>query len=313
MLRIKDWDCYFENNRSRQISKVTWVPIPNKHDGSGYTTLLAHQDGTAHFGCWCLLVEVASKCQPRGTLVRSNGVAHTAETLAAMTHANAAQMAAAIERLVASEINWLEKVAEPGGRQSGVRRASGGRQEGAKERKKEGEKERSKEREEERIERTTAAPFSLSVDDAAVHGSPTHDVIALYFKVYEDAYHRKPVLQGADTRAAKILGGMVGKQFALRELEDALKAYTNDAEPFVQAQGCTLRFFLSRINVYLNCLASQDAGEPTEPITEYQDGFDITTTGGAGAAARRDGREVRTEQHVDGTGGQSGSGAPPPA
>lgn len=71
LYRIKEWDEHFENNRTRELKHMDWVPLPNKHDGDGYTELLSHPDGAAHFGAWVAIVQVASKCKPRGTLVRS--------------------------------------------------------------------------------------------------------------------------------------------------------------------------------------------------------------------------------------------------
>jgi hypothetical protein len=40
LYRIVDWDELFENSRTRQMKKMTWVPLPNKHDGDGYTELM---------------------------------------------------------------------------------------------------------------------------------------------------------------------------------------------------------------------------------------------------------------------------------
>jgi len=110
-LRIRDWDKHFENNRTRELKKLSWVPFPNKHDGDGYTELVDHKDGVAHFGCWCLICEVASKCDPRGTLLRDDKTPHTFETIARMTRASATDMRSAIERLIS--IGWIESCDNP--------------------------------------------------------------------------------------------------------------------------------------------------------------------------------------------------------
>jgi hypothetical protein len=34
-------------------------------DGDGYTELVDHDDGAAHLGAWCAIVQIASKCDPR--------------------------------------------------------------------------------------------------------------------------------------------------------------------------------------------------------------------------------------------------------
>lgn len=70
LLRVRDWDILYENNRTRHLKATAWVPVPNKHDNDGYTQLVDHEHGTAHFGCWVATLQVASRCHPRGTLVR---------------------------------------------------------------------------------------------------------------------------------------------------------------------------------------------------------------------------------------------------
>ena len=71
IIRIVKWDDIYENNRTRELKTMEWIPIPNKMDGDGYTELVDHPSGAAHFGIWIALVEIASKCKPRGTLIRS--------------------------------------------------------------------------------------------------------------------------------------------------------------------------------------------------------------------------------------------------
>lgn len=110
-LRIKDWDVHFENSVSRKRSSLRWVPIPNKHDGDGYTELVeGHPNGPAHYGAWVTITQVASKCQPRGTLLRDNNQPHDPQSLARKTRMPASLLAEAIERLVDPEIGWLERI-----------------------------------------------------------------------------------------------------------------------------------------------------------------------------------------------------------
>lgn len=108
VLRIVDWDCHFENNRTRELKSLAWVPFPNCHDGDGYTELLDHQDGAAHYGAWCVIVQVASKCDPRGTLLRDGFRAHDSASLSRMTRIPASIFDAAIDRLLS--IQWLESL-----------------------------------------------------------------------------------------------------------------------------------------------------------------------------------------------------------
>ncbi|MBN2579132.1 MAG: hypothetical protein JXB10_09090 [Pirellulales bacterium] len=108
MLRVKDWDLLFENSRTRGYGRLGWVPIPNKHDSDGYTQLIEHEHGASHYGAWCLIVQVASKCKPRGTLIREGGTAHDASSLARITRIGAHVFREAIPRFL--EIGWLENI-----------------------------------------------------------------------------------------------------------------------------------------------------------------------------------------------------------
>lgn len=111
--RIRAWDQNFETNRTRELKLLRWVPVPNKHDGDGYTMLVDHPNGAAHFGIWNALLQVASKCEPRGTLARQDPtgavVPHTPQSLARLTRLPEGEIAAALERLV-SPIGWIELV-----------------------------------------------------------------------------------------------------------------------------------------------------------------------------------------------------------
>ena len=115
LYRVRNWDKHFETHRTRELKKIDWVPIPNSHDGDGYTELLDHPDGMAHYGAWLLILAVASKSTPRGVLIRDieNGdnPAHIPRTLARLTRGSAATFEEAIPRLVS--IGWLETCDDP--------------------------------------------------------------------------------------------------------------------------------------------------------------------------------------------------------
>lgn len=125
--RIRDWNIHFENNRTRELKNLDWVPIPNSMDGDGYTELVDHPDGAAHFGAWVALLEVASKCLPRGTLIRKSRTVmrdgadgsqegatwcqtpqkpHNCASLSRMTRLSEKMFSDAIPRLI--DIGWIE-------------------------------------------------------------------------------------------------------------------------------------------------------------------------------------------------------------
>lgn len=108
LLRIRDWELHFENNRTRELKSLGWVPLPNRQDGDGYTELLDHKDGASHYGAWVAMVQVASRCDPRGTLLRDAKKPHDATSLSRMTRFPKQIVQSAIERLIS--IGWLEAV-----------------------------------------------------------------------------------------------------------------------------------------------------------------------------------------------------------
>ena len=112
LLRVVDWNSHYENNRTRALKRMEWVPVPNGHDGDGYTELVEDSDGAAHLGCWLAILQVASKCNPRGVLMREGGTPHIAASLARITRLSAVAFDAAIPRLIA--IGWLETLPESG-------------------------------------------------------------------------------------------------------------------------------------------------------------------------------------------------------
>jgi hypothetical protein len=111
MWRIKDWIKHFENNRTKETKTMRWVPIPTKMDGDGFTELLNHPNGPAHYGTWVTLVHVAAKCCPRGTLARQCGSPHDEASLSRITRVPETLIAEVIPRLL--KIGWLEYIQSP--------------------------------------------------------------------------------------------------------------------------------------------------------------------------------------------------------
>ena len=103
---IVDFDFHFTKNRNRELAEMSWISLPLKFDGDGYTELVDHPDGAAHYACWVTLAQLAGRCQPRGTLLRDTGQPHNSESLARITRLPAEMFDSAIVRLLS--IGWLE-------------------------------------------------------------------------------------------------------------------------------------------------------------------------------------------------------------
>jgi hypothetical protein len=110
LYRIANWDSLYEVAQSRKIKgPLPWISLRTKHDGDGYTELLEHPDGPSHYAAWIALLQVAAKCEPRGSLLRDNSQPATSTVLARQTRIPAEVFEAAVPRLLA--IGWL--IAEP--------------------------------------------------------------------------------------------------------------------------------------------------------------------------------------------------------
>lgn len=111
LIVIVDWSSRYENNRTRELKKLDWVPVPNRMDGDGYTELLNHPNGAAHLGAWLALLQIASRCDVRGILSRrtipqDGARPHDVESLARISRVPTAVFEEVLPRLVS--IGWIE-------------------------------------------------------------------------------------------------------------------------------------------------------------------------------------------------------------
>jgi len=118
--RIKRWNAVFENNRSRELKNTHWVAMPNSHDTLGYLTLVALPNGAALYGAWCVLVQIASRCKPRGTLVQDGSRPHTARTLALKSRLPQELFEELFEVLRLPDIEWIEALTDETAAQEGA-------------------------------------------------------------------------------------------------------------------------------------------------------------------------------------------------
>lgn len=112
MLRIRNWSGNFETHESRKLKRLDWVSVPNDLLDIRYRTLIDHPDGAAHFGAWLVIIEVASTCKPRGSLM-DGGLGLTARHLGMKSGLPVALFDAVIPRLTG--IGWLEEIADDPG------------------------------------------------------------------------------------------------------------------------------------------------------------------------------------------------------
>jgi len=105
---ITRWGSLYENNRTRDLKKMDWVPIPNKHDGDGYALMMDQDDGPALLGAWLAIIQVASKCDKRGTLLRDSGIPHDSASIARQCRFPREVIERAMDFFSDHELGWLE-------------------------------------------------------------------------------------------------------------------------------------------------------------------------------------------------------------
>jgi len=103
-IKIRDWEKYFERDRSKQWKHLGWLPIPNKQ-GPGYRKLINENNGLELFGCWIALLEVASLYgNPRGNLTK-----YTLSDLSRLTLISEKKLEIAIIYFSQS-LDWIENI-----------------------------------------------------------------------------------------------------------------------------------------------------------------------------------------------------------
>lgn len=108
--KIRNWNGLYENHETRKLKTLTWVSVRNKMDGAGYTELVDHPCGPAHFAAWIAILEIASRCPTRGTLVREKPI--TPREMARVSRFPEQLFVDVLPRLV--EIGWLDSEAIEG-------------------------------------------------------------------------------------------------------------------------------------------------------------------------------------------------------
>lgn len=110
--RIRKFSEYYETAESRKLQRLSWLALPTKQEGDGFTELMgAHENGCAHFGAWTAMLQLAAKCSPRGTLLRNLGgrlVAHDLMSISRITRVPVEVLREAMPRLLS--MGWMEEL-----------------------------------------------------------------------------------------------------------------------------------------------------------------------------------------------------------
>lgn len=118
LLQIVDWDLHFENDRSRTRDRCSWLCVPNKQHGMGFSYLMKEPDGTAIYGMFHLILGACSQQRkPRQGYLTDDGTATgqpwTADDLFVKFRRPPEEINRAIEVLISKKIGWLRDAALP--------------------------------------------------------------------------------------------------------------------------------------------------------------------------------------------------------
>jgi hypothetical protein len=114
LYRINNWKAIYENNRTRTLKNMSWFPLPVKLNGDGFTLMMEEKDGVTIFGCFIILLEIASTCNPRGTLIRSNGEPHDSRSIMRLSRMNVRDCDRCLQ-FCSTTLKWLicEEIENP--------------------------------------------------------------------------------------------------------------------------------------------------------------------------------------------------------
>jgi hypothetical protein len=110
--QILGWNDHFENNKSRERESCSFVCVPNKQDGMGFTRIMAEKDGASIYGIWILLLGIASRqSKPRAGWLTENGhqtgSALALSDFAILWRRSESEIERAINFLCSPKIGWL--------------------------------------------------------------------------------------------------------------------------------------------------------------------------------------------------------------
>lgn len=111
--KVRDWDNLYENHKSRTYDECSFVCVPNKQHGTGFTRVLASSDGLANYGVFCLILGALSR-QPRtrdGWMTdngQSDGYAWTPSDMALRWRTDTSRILAAMAVLTGPSVGWID-------------------------------------------------------------------------------------------------------------------------------------------------------------------------------------------------------------
>lgn len=110
--QIKDWNENFENSKSRERDRCSFVCVPNKQHGMSFSRIMAEKDGSTIYGVWHLILGACSQQKkPRNGWLTSDGyqtgTAWVPEDLALKFRRPVQEIKRALEVLTLPQVGWI--------------------------------------------------------------------------------------------------------------------------------------------------------------------------------------------------------------
>lgn len=110
--QILDWNLHYENNKSRLIQQRSYVGMPNKQHGLGFTRILAEPDGASIYGIFCLIIGACSRQRiPREGWLTDDGTEGgrpwTVMEMALRWRRTEPEISRALQVLCCKEVGWI--------------------------------------------------------------------------------------------------------------------------------------------------------------------------------------------------------------
>lgn len=107
LIEISDWAKNYEKADGRKSAYSIWVAVPILFGTPEYTKLMIRKDGPSIYGVFVLLLHVAARGEPRGTLTDSKGRPLTIGELELHLRVPRKPIERAIEVLSSPEFGWV--------------------------------------------------------------------------------------------------------------------------------------------------------------------------------------------------------------
>lgn len=109
LYQINGWRDLYETNETRKLKSLLWVKVPNKMDGLSFKLLAKRPDACEIFSAWILMLQIASKSDPRGDLAH-NGIPLSPGEMGEITGFPGEIFVKALEFLSSKKMGWISVI-----------------------------------------------------------------------------------------------------------------------------------------------------------------------------------------------------------